>query len=340
MTTYTYDPFNRRTSKNSNGELTEFIWQGNKLVAQTRNHHRDWQTFIYELGTHRPLALIGGHKRDNPYKELPKVYWYQLDHLGTPQGLTDIQGQMVYTCEYDAYGKLRDECFLQNEDSGERLLKLRNPLRFQGQYEDEESGLFYNLNRYYDPSLGRYLSQDPVKLAGGLNQYIYVDGNSVGWVDPLGLKGIPTISTPNQNYRAIAAGVEDLSVPQAEILAQLPEFGSTVIVPKGQFGQNDLAALSAATGDEFAMFTVGGRRMIMCGDEFTIPIGETEAKALAAQGWRWSSHVHPDGALGPSEGDIHIIKFFTNKKSTISDPYGKRGMFDKNGVMISPEWKP
>ena len=68
---------------------------------------------------------------------------------------------------------------------------MNNPLRFQGQYEDAASGLYYNLNRYYDPGVGRYLTADPVKLDGGLNSYQYVDGNPVGWVDPLGLKGMP-----------------------------------------------------------------------------------------------------------------------------------------------------
>ncbi|HFV9294355.1 TPA: RHS repeat-associated core domain-containing protein [Serratia fonticola] len=65
--------------------------------------------------------------------------------------------------------------------------EVEQPTAFQGQYEDTESGLYYNLNRYYDPGVGRYLTADPVKLDGGLNSYQYVDGDPVGWVDPLGL---------------------------------------------------------------------------------------------------------------------------------------------------------
>ena len=59
-------------------------------------------------------------------------------------------------------------------------------LRFQGQYHDEETGLHYNRFRYYDPDVGRFASQDPIGLAGGVNTYQYTP-NPVGWVDPLGL---------------------------------------------------------------------------------------------------------------------------------------------------------
>jgi RHS repeat-associated protein len=63
-------------------------------------------------------------------------------------------------------------------------------LRFQGQYFDAETGLHYNRHRYYNPGAGRFLTPDPIKLAGGLNSYQYVP-NPTGWVDPLGLNGCP-----------------------------------------------------------------------------------------------------------------------------------------------------
>ena len=80
--------------------------------------------------------------------------------------------------------------------------EINQPLRFQGQYADRESGLYYNLNRYYDPGVGLYLTEDPVKLDGGLNSYQYADGNSVLNIDPLGLKGMPGSATHSIGERA------------------------------------------------------------------------------------------------------------------------------------------
>ena len=66
-------------------------------------------------------------------------------------------------------------------------------LRFQGQYFDAETGLHYNRFRYYDPDIGRFVSQDPIGLAGGINNYQYAP-NPVEWIDPLGLNCTPTIN--------------------------------------------------------------------------------------------------------------------------------------------------
>ncbi len=166
---YRYDPFGRRISKTVDGITTEFFWQGDKLVAE---HHADrHRSYIYEPDSFRPLALLEGF---GPQDTQP--FHYQLDHLGTPQELTAPDGEIVWSAHYRAYGQI----------SRLDINEIDNPLRFQGQYFDAESGLHYNRHRYYNPDIGRYLTPDPVKLAGGINAYQYVP-NPTGWVDPLGL---------------------------------------------------------------------------------------------------------------------------------------------------------
>ena len=170
---YRYDPFGRRISKTVDGITTEFFWQGDKLIAEHQtDRHR---SYLYEPDSFRPLALLEGF---GPKETKP--YHYQLDHLGTPQELTDTNGEIVWSAHYRAYG----------ETSRLDIGKIDNPLRFQGQYFDLESRLHYNRHRYYNPDIGRYLTQDPVKLAGGINAYQYVP-NPTGWVDPLGLSRCP-----------------------------------------------------------------------------------------------------------------------------------------------------
>ncbi|WP_200893605.1 RNase A-like domain-containing protein, partial [Pseudomonas fluorescens] len=184
---YRYDPFGRRISKTVDGKITEFFWQGDKLIAE---HHADChRSYIYEPGSFRPLALLEGF---GPKATTP--YHYQLDHLGTPQELTDTAGEIVWSAHYRAYGQIA------RLDVG----KIDNPLRFQGQYFDQESGLHYNRHRYYNPDIGRYLTPDPVKLAGGVNGYRYVP-NPTGWVDPLGLSCKKT-SCPEGPYSVIVPG--------------------------------------------------------------------------------------------------------------------------------------
>ncbi|VVN44834.1 hypothetical protein PS664_05733 [Pseudomonas fluorescens] len=170
---YRYDPFGRRISKTIESVTTEFFWQGDKLIAE---HHADrHRSYLYEPDSFRPLALLEGF---GPTETRP--YHYQLDHLGTPQELTDPDGEIVWSAHYRAYGQIS------RLDKG----KIDNPLRFQGQYFDQESGLHYNRHRYYNPDVGRYLTPDPVKLAGGINAYQYAP-NPTGWVDPLGLACTP-----------------------------------------------------------------------------------------------------------------------------------------------------
>ncbi len=172
--TYKYDAFGRRIAKTVDGRTTEFLWQGERLIAESAENR--YRTYLYEPGTFRPLAMLDG---EGPAQATP--FYYQLDHLGTPQELTAYSGEIMWSAKYRAYGNL----------AALDVSEIDNPLRFQGQYFDAETGLHYNRYRYYNPSSGRFLTPDPIKLAGGLNNYQYVP-NPTGWVDPLGLATTPT----------------------------------------------------------------------------------------------------------------------------------------------------
>jgi RHS repeat-associated protein len=98
------------------------------------------------------------------------------DHLGTPKIVTDDAGEVVWKADYQPFG------YVDIAVNG-----IENNLRFAGQYYDEETGLHYNYHRYYDPRTGRYLTPDPIGLAGGINLFAYVQNNPINAVDPLGL---------------------------------------------------------------------------------------------------------------------------------------------------------
>jgi len=93
--------------------------------------------------------------------------------------MTDIHGNLLWYGEYTAWGRLKKD---------ERIYRdAHQPFRLQNQYCDEETGLHYNLMRYYELEAGRFVNQDPIGLLGGENLYSF--GNQVlDFIDPLGLK--------------------------------------------------------------------------------------------------------------------------------------------------------
>ncbi|HHY1707729.1 TPA: RHS repeat-associated core domain-containing protein, partial [Escherichia coli] len=111
------------------------------------------------------------------YTPARKVHLYHCDHRGLPLALISEDGNTVWSAEYDEWGNLLNE---------ENPHHVYQSYRLPGQQHDEESGLYYNRNRYYNPLLGRYITQDPIGLAGGWSLYAY-PLNPVNGIDPLGL---------------------------------------------------------------------------------------------------------------------------------------------------------
>lgn len=145
-THYTYDPLGRRIRKRGDSTDTTFYWSGDVLLKEivtsiadashskipenpaNDNHRLEDRTYYFEPNSFKPLALdVNG-----------QLYHYHLDHLGTPDALTDSEGNIAWSVSYQAYGNL----------ALKHKAQVTQPLRFQGQYEDDETGLFYNRFRW------------------------------------------------------------------------------------------------------------------------------------------------------------------------------------------------
>ena len=225
-TTFSYDALGRRIAKRTSDAVTLFGWDGDTLAfesTQSTEGQQEWAWrgdsvhYIHEPGSFVPLlqirqahavelsettdvkALMAGNGGRYDIEQDPlwngqqqrtpeafakeEIAFYQCDHLGTPQELTDHEGRIAWSASYKAWGEAKQAI----SEAGRRA-GFRNPIRFQGQYFDDETGLHYNRYRYYDPVSGRFVSKDPIGLAGGNNLHQYAP-NPSEWVDSLGLAG-------------------------------------------------------------------------------------------------------------------------------------------------------
>ncbi|QTD89792.1 RHS repeat-associated core domain-containing protein [Burkholderia anthina] len=171
--------------------VTLYGWDGDTLAYETSWEKRETTHYVYEPGSFTPLVLAVGpavlREGVSGTPDLTSIAYYHCDQIGTPQEVTDEAGEVAWSARYKAWGEAKEVI-----SDAARKAGITNPLRFAGQYFDRETGLHYNRHRYYDPSSGRFVSKDPIGLAGGINPYNY-GKNPIGWVDPLGL----TSTTPS-----------------------------------------------------------------------------------------------------------------------------------------------
>ncbi|HFG0891774.1 TPA: RHS repeat-associated core domain-containing protein, partial [Salmonella enterica] len=155
---------------------TDFVWEGFRLL-QENVQQQGWRTYLYDAEQpYTPVASVTGRG------ESRQVWYYHTDVTGTPQEVTAADGTLVWAGYIRGFGENAADI----SNSG---AYFHQPLRLPGQYFDDETGLHYNLFRYYAPECGRFVSQDPIGLAGGINLYQYAP-NPLSWIDPLGLSPV------------------------------------------------------------------------------------------------------------------------------------------------------
>ncbi|WP_258087332.1 RHS repeat domain-containing protein [Xenorhabdus bovienii] len=171
----------------------DYLWSGDQLIEETslyadgtpaEDQHIRW---LYEPGELTPSARY----------ERGKLHYIVSDHQGTPREILNEEGGLVWAQRLTTWGKAERSQVLASNDAD---YHVGCNLRFMGQYEDEESGLYYNRFRYYDRETGQYLTPDPLNLEGGFNPYGYVH-NPVGFVDPFGLTTCPEVITKKADRR-------------------------------------------------------------------------------------------------------------------------------------------
>jgi RHS repeat-associated protein len=211
-------------------------------------------TWLFEPESFAPLAKLVADER----------YSIITDHLGTPRAMYDVHGQEVWGADVDTYGRLIDG----------RGPQRACPFRFPGQYEDAETGLYYNRFRYYDPDSGGYVSQDPIGLAGGRALCRYVS-DPTRQFDPLGLSGTCGAGEPLPPSRQLSAGGgTNPDLPGGPIVGVLlppgfrfnqavspgqrapGAFGTPQMIPDVKFVRDDLAVIPAFKE------TVSGSRVV------------------------------------------------------------------------------
>lgn len=183
LANYRYDSSGNRVSKSvaatsgtpSTTKTTGYLYDNaHRLLAHLDAQGKITRHYLY--AGHRVYSILeGGH-----------VYQVQTDWRGLPTQVSDETSQVVWAGQFDAWGHANEKV-----DANTAASSFDMPLRLAGQQYDPETGLHYNIHRYYDPAQGRYISPDPLGVADGDDRYAYVKGNPLGAIDPTGLFEIP-----------------------------------------------------------------------------------------------------------------------------------------------------
>jgi len=230
---FAYDPLSRRISKTFDGKTTKYVWDGNKIIHEwvetlripealpavesadsTSKHTQIAQppvqdtalealcTWLFKDGNFTPIAQLADKK----------AYTVISDHLGTPNTLLDETGKKVWSTTYDLWGRphkqgttkvvggAKIQVVASKTAAKDVETQASMPFRFPGQYEDVETGLYYNRFRYYMPDEGMYTQRDPIGLRGGNpTVYGYVR-STLKQIDPFGLTGTYYFTNGTTSY--------------------------------------------------------------------------------------------------------------------------------------------
>jgi len=167
--TYTYDAFNRRVSKTEDNTTQKYLYDGDDIIAILDDQDQVIATITHDESIDTPLSITNANG----------TFYYHRDHQGSIVALTDSTGAVVESFQYDNhYGTITNHT---------KTIETNNPYAYTGRELDTPE-LYYYRARYYDPTIQRFVSEDPIGFSSGdFNWYRYVGNRPVSLVDPLGL---------------------------------------------------------------------------------------------------------------------------------------------------------
>jgi RHS repeat-associated protein len=174
-TTFRYDPMGRRIQKSGPLGTTNYLYDGFNLLEEVDSAGNVLAKYTHGAAVDEDLAMLRNGTAS----------YYHQDGLGSITSLSSPTGALANTYTYDAFGRL-------TASTG----NLTNPFQYTGREFDSETGLLFNRARYFDPSAGRFLSQDPIRFRGGMNFYAYVRNNPAVFKDVFGYQGC-SAQSPN-----------------------------------------------------------------------------------------------------------------------------------------------
>jgi RHS repeat-associated protein len=180
--TFKYDPFGRRILKSSSSGTTIYAYDGANVIAEYSSVGAVVASYTQGAGIDEPLAM----------QRSGSTAYYNADGLGSITSLTGSGGATVSSYVYHSFGKTK------------ATEGIFNPYRYTAREQDPETGLYYYRARYYDPTIGRFISEDPIGFIGGGNFYRYSLNDPINLRDPMGLNP-GTIAIPIEE--CFASGV-------------------------------------------------------------------------------------------------------------------------------------
>lgn len=322
-------------------------WQG-KVYYQSENGEADprgeFKDLVETTGYGYADGLTGANCRHRKSPFIPDVMERtytdeQLEHIDDGLGCdfdgkhytayeaTQMQRRMERTIRKQR--RLRDvyKAAGLEEDAQAANIKLR---RLNAKYKEfsEESGLPEQRERlkvYKNEQKNIFTSSDSRRIMNAESGGGHVTINNIE-------RPIEQRNTGKGNPNAILHFDVDLNNRQEKILDALPNFDSRIVISKNNVSMIDLAALTAKTGDEFALFTKSGERMVVRGNSAMVAITPEEARTLGEDGYNWSGHTHPGidmNSLQPSSGDYAILNQFDQQQSLIYNSAGQYLVFER-----------